>query len=249
MPAQLLAAVLCIILAVLCWILFTFHNDEPYQEGIAYLDAQQQKDVSALETSLNARRMQQLAQAVEEGRISVFSLFSNSIILGDSRALGFSEYGFLPESQVRAVLGYTIENASEFTDVVQSMQPDVIYLSYGVNDTAKNVGGNLGENGYAQVFEQQVDSLLAVSPNSKIVINSIIPVSEIGQEETVGWENIDAFNAQLADLAARRGWIFVDNNVLAANGTADIYEPDGIHFHKDFYPLWAEYMTSAAQAE
>lgn len=243
-PGVWITAVLLIVICVFCLFLLR-PGKTGTEQGISYLQNQQNKDISALQQSIDARRSEERRQAVEEGKVSVFSLFDNSVLLGDSRALGFSEYGFLPENQVKAALGYTIEDAARFKDEIAAAKPSVIYLSYGVNDVSKNVGGAAGQNGYASVFEQQVDNLLEADPGAKIVVNSILPVSEIGKAETEGWERIAQYNADLQALCERRGWVFVSNDALVQQDP-DAYERDGIHFQKYFYPLWAQNMLEAS---
>lgn len=229
-----------------CGVFFFTRSDSATASGIAYLNSQDAVNIDNLISETATKRRSRMLQAVEEGKSTIFSLYNNSLIFGDSRVYGFGSYGFVPEKQVLAEAGATIQNITDYIDVVQSTQPEKIYFSYGVNDMGLNIGEDRGENGYAAVFEEQIDQLLAVSPNSQIIINSIIPATPARIEESPRWGKTDEFNQQIKALCEKRGWTYVDNSALADGGNADIYQPDGVHFQTNFYPIWAQNMIFAA---
>ncbi|MDE5758924.1 MAG: hypothetical protein K2H85_09990, partial [Allobaculum sp.] len=91
---------------------------------------------------------------------SIWNLFDDAVFIGDSRVYGFMSYGFIPSTQVLAAGGYTIQNISEYLSSVALLQPEVIYLSFGINDMGLNIGQDEGENGYAKVYTCQIEALL-----------------------------------------------------------------------------------------
>lgn len=214
-------------------------------QGKTYLKDQSELDLTQLETSVNTVRAESWSKAVANGTASIYSAFADAVILGDSRADGFKYYGFLPESQVLTGVGDSIFNVKDNLDAIAAAQPSWVYIIYGTNDALHALGGN-EENGYADLVKEQVDSILEVSPASKIVLSSIIEVTPDKAAEDAAWQNIAAYNEQLKALCEEQGWIFVDNSTITQNGTADIYQDDGIHFSADFYPVWAENLIMAA---
>lgn len=50
------------------------------------------------------------------------------MILGDSRAVGFSYYQFLPENQVLAKNGATIDDIPDYMDQIVALNPSSIFF-------------------------------------------------------------------------------------------------------------------------
>ncbi len=217
------------------------------QPGLEYLTAQENIDLTQISSKVDERNRTDAMTRISnpDDIMSMWSLFKNTVLMGDSRVYGFMSYGFLPENQVLAAAGYTINNIPEFEDTIAAQQPSVIYLSYGVNDMGLNIGANEGENGYQAVYERNIKALLEKSPNSKIFVNSIIEPTPEALAKNPNWNKVDDFNRQIKEMCARNGWTYVDNSALSAGGTAPIYASDGVHFFSTFYEEWAKNMLMA----
>lgn len=231
-----------------CFYLFR----DPYKEARKYLTEQGQKDVTVLQTRLQEKRQQETEARIQEeirkidsGEQSVYSLFRNAVLLGDSRIYGFKSLGLLSYDQVFAEAGWTIDNIPGVVDAVTAQSPDVIYLSFGVNDMGMQIGRALGPDGYGQTYEQYVKQLLEKNPNAKVVVNSILDPTPQAIERSPNWANVADYNRQIREMCERNGWLYVDNASLTAGGNAPIYQEDGVHFLFDFYPQWARHMLSA----
>lgn len=240
-PVLIFSALLAACLILIVWNVFFGH--QRLKGGLDYLKSQDEQNLSEISSKVMANKSQKMVEAFHNGTRSVFSLFSDSVLIGDSRMYGFEAFDLVEPSRVLADAGYTINNVDDMVDEIRSLQPDVIYLSFGVNDMGLEIGSDLGENGYAQVYEQKVDELLSVSPNSKIVINSVIPVTDETVAKTERWAHDQEINDRLKELAQRRGWIYVDNYGISEDGHMADYADDGIHFQPSFYPVWAANMV------
>ena len=196
-------------------------------------------DFSQTESQISKRKRDELVASIEAGENDLFGFFSNSIFMGDSRVYGFWSYGWFPVERTFAEAGYTILNITDYLEEIEKLQPEYIILSYGMNDMGLQVGSDLGEDGYAQVYRDKIEAVLEKSPNSKIVINSIIPAAPSVVEANPKWGSWKDLNWQMKEMAEENGWIYVDNDALSPDGTADIYAEDGIHLQKSFYPVWA----------
>ncbi|MBD5424073.1 MAG: hypothetical protein HDR44_02985 [Allobaculum sp.] len=217
------------------------------QPGLEYLSTQENIDFTEISSKVDERNRADAMTRISnpDDIMSMWSLFKNTILMGDSRVYGFMSYGFLPENQVLAAAGYTINNIPEFEDTIAAQQPGVIYLSYGVNDMGLNIGANEGENGYQTVYERNIKALLEKSPNSKIFVNSIIEPTPEALAKNPNWNKVEDFNRQIKEMCERNGWTYVDNSALSAGGTAPIYASDGVHFFSTFYEEWAKNMLTA----
>lgn len=245
-PAPLvLLGILCLVVLYVGTRSFTRIIGSP-MNGVSYLERQEQAGQADIQNKITTLKLNQLGEAIESGETTIYSAFSDAVIFGDSRVVGFDVYGLLPSKQVFAAAGYTIRNITEFVENVEAMQPSYIYLSYGVNDMGLEVGSELGDDGYAQVYKEQIDALLAVSPHSKIVVNSIIECTPATVKSQPRWGDTGTYNQQIKQMCADNGWIYVNNSTISEGGKADIYASDGIHFLTDFYPVWAENMIRTA---
>lgn len=228
--------------ALLCLYVY-LSSRTSFDDGLKYLENQAKTDTKEIETEIVKKQDEELTAAVNNGEKDVFSLFNNSLILGDSRASGYSYYGFLPKSKVLADLGDTAYTISDHVQEVEAMQPRYIYISYGANDILSGLGAD-SENGYADLMEEQIDELLKVSPDSKIILNSILNVSNQALENNSAYQKIASYNQQLKQLAEKRGWTYIDNSSITNGGNAtEYYQSDGVHFISDFYYPWAKNMV------
>ena len=161
------------------------------------------------------------------------------LILGDSRATGFYLYGYLLESRVYAYNGATILNIDEWIDSIQQLQPQNIYIAFGMNDIKNNLN-NTSNGSYSQLLSEQIKKILNVCPQANIYVNSIIPASQsVTQSNSDLWSQIDVYNAQIQQACQDNGWTYIDNSSLVQDQSEPIYESDGIHFVSSFYEKWA----------
>ncbi len=208
-------------------------------KGIKYIKNQEKLETSEIESDLETLRQNEVKDAQENDTIDSFALLNDYVIIGDSRALGFSSYGFLPETNVLANTGDTVLKLSDWTDDLKSLQPTNIYISYGANDITNNLDGL--EGGYKEVYASEVKKVLEVCPNANIYINSIIPFSDTAISNNAALADYETYNNELKDMCETYGWTYIDNSSLVSGSD---YQSDGIHFASTVYSAWAANMTS-----
>lgn len=101
---------------------------------------------------------------------SMKARFSNALVLGDSITEGFVEYDFLRESSVIAELGMKVTDVTEKLDTIRTLNPQTVFLSYGMNDIAVT-GGD------AKVFKENYKEVLEDIRRSFQVLQSILILS------------------------------------------------------------------------
>lgn len=209
-------------------------------EGIAIIKAQEKQDTQTVEAKI--RKLDDQDQADEEAWASRTpkQIFVNSVVMGDSIAQAFADYDILDSSSVIAKIGVSIVDIDDAMATVEQLSPDAIFLSYGMNDIANT-------NGDTDMFKKQyadvIDELHEKLPNSRIFLNSIFPVQQIAIDEEPVYTHLGEYNEMLAELCDEKQITFIDNTSLAEE---QYYEPDGIHFIADFYPIWAARMAEVA---
>lgn len=210
-------------------------------KGIAYLEAQEKKDPADVDAAIQVIEQQRLEAQREEllqslisGEKDVWGMFQNAVILGDSRAVGFSYYGFLSDEQVFATSGERITQVPEHYDEIRAANPSYIYLCYGLNDIIFWDGAEAYAEGYAEVVEE----LQAEFPNATIIVSSIIAIYDPAFEKESDWYQLPEYSAAVERYCNENGIAFANTDDLCAEHS-DLWQPDGIHLMPDFYHYWA----------
>ena len=226
------------------------------QEGLSCLAQLAERDPAEVEKTVRMRKVEQLKEQTEEEnenavdeRIeeledsSVWEQFNDFVIMGDSRALGFSFYQFLDGNRVFAEGGDTIRDIPDRLDEVVMLNPAYVYLCYGLNDTGIGFWST-GEE-YAAEMDERITQLQEAIPGVTVIVNSILPATEAALEASPVWRKIPDFSSAVKALCEERGVPFVDNDALAEKYMADLWDEDGVHLQREFYPLWAKNMIIA----
>lgn len=244
-------------------------------QGVAYLEALEQQDPDAVDQILRQRRLEQLAREREEllrqikaGEQDPFPLFQDAVILGDSRAVGFFYYGFVDESRDLTGSGETILDIPKKLDTLQAMNPRYVYLAYGLNDIKIGHWGSL--QAHISEYLDRVQDIRERLPEAVIVISSVLPyhdpnartdgtgetpsssgsssTSSLTEADRKRLAQIPEWNRLMADAAREHGVIFVDNSAICQE-YENLWEKDGIHVFKSFYPHWGKNLIVAALEE
>lgn len=258
-PAVLLVAL--ILLAVRCG------RPEPEREsisptaaGVSYLQSLERQNPNEVDQILQEQRIQEIERLREErleqlesGELSVWSLFEDYVLLGDSRAVGFYFYEYLPESRVLADGGATILHLQEHIPDLREMNPASIFLCYGLNDVSIGIWNTPEE--YITDFAGILAELHAALPEAQVYISSILPAQDPAFDTDSSWRDIPQYSAAVGLMCGELDYChFVDCDSLAA-AYSDLWDVDGIHVQRDFYPHWAaaliteEYTRGLSAAE
>ena len=203
------------------------------KEGLAIIKAAEKENVKDIEKKINKLDTKDKLESQEASdEINYKSLFSSSVVMGDSISEAFTEYDLLNASSVVAKIGVELDELDDQIKTVADINPQVIFLSYGMNDV-------IATNGYKAVIDQLRKKL----PDTTLYVNSIFPVSAAKQEEKPVFQKIPEYNAALQKMCDENQIAFLDNTSLVSD---TYYEEDGIHFKADFYPIWLKRMAEVA---
>lgn len=178
------------------------------------------------------------------GNCSDKFLNARAMVIGDSTAEGLTAYGILDSSSVIWTRGRTIQYMKEDIGPVLNYKPDVLFLSYGANDLL-SWNGNV--DGYINAYSNVLDYLSSTLPNTRICINSVLPVSNEAKEKNSAYNYQEEFNTRLKELCGSRGITFIDNSFILNNSPdGKVYESDGVHPRPFYYRQWANNMITAS---
>ena len=231
----------------------TTEADEAIAAGIAYLEELEAKDPAEVmevrqaiyQAEIDAKRDQILLQ-LNNGTLDPFSLIKDYVLLGDSRAVGFWYRNFLDRSNVLADGGHTIRNLASYVDTIVAKNPSQIFLCYGLNDSSIGYWDSAEE--YVAEYMETVKTIQEKLPNATIVVSSILPAKDPAFQKSAKWRDIPQWSAALEAACKENGILFANCDYLAVS-YPNLWDPDGIHFRKEFYPYWASCLVATMLME
>lgn len=217
--------------------------------GIAYLESLEQKDPEAVmqvrqqiyQAKIDAQR-DQLIHQLANGTLDPFSMFKDFVLMGDSRAVGFWYRDFLEKDRVIADGGHTIRDIITNMDKLVELNPSVIFLCYGLNDSS--IGYWDTAEDYVTEYMETVKKIQERLPDATIVVSSILPAKDPAFQKSAKWRNIPQWSAALEKACKANNIPFANCDQLAEDHP-NLWDPDGIHFREDFYPYWASCLAQA----
>lgn len=192
--------------------------------------------------------------------------FADAVFIGDSRTDGLRLYSGIKDVDFLCYKGLTVFEVMEDKPVIETdggkigvlqaleqKQYAKIYLMLGINELGYNY-----DQGFADEYAAVVDKLKELEPDADIYLQSLIPVSTetckaTNQADYVNNEQIAVYNEIIENIAAEKEVYYVnvkeamvdENGELPADASSD-----GIHFHKEGYRVWYEYLkTHTAEEE
>ena len=230
-----LVLILLVILAVQgIWRLTSPRVDT--EQGVEYIKAAESEDIATIEQKISQLEQQ---DGGEDAR-SYKEKFASSVVMGDSITEGFSEYDVLNASSVVSKIGVHLNELDEQVQQVKELDPQVIFLAYGMNDVISTAGDT---DQFLEEYETLVDQLREEVPNAHIYVNSIFPVTDSAVKKEPELAQISEYNTALKGMCDEMQVGFIDNTELVED---QYYEEDGVHFRAEFYPIWAERMAEVA---
>ena len=214
-------------------------------EGIKIIKSLEEKDVVESEEQINL--VQSSLQGVNinkdnyNEKANLINKFSNSVILGDSRAESILSYEILNNSSVVAYKGRNLISAQKSGDINKAINlaPKNIFLTYGLNDV--QVYGNTSD--FIKEYEKIIKDIQMQLPNTKIYVNSIFRVNSKAISKSPALENVPQFNAAIMDMCNKLGLVYIDASSIVDDS---LYEGDGIHFKPEFNKRWVELLIQVA---
>ena len=131
-------------------------------------------------------------------------------------------------------------------DAVSVTVPKIMIVNFGINGAYY-----WGVDDFMEKYKTFIDVLLEKSPNSIVIIESIMPVSlsyEYG-EEGISNSKIDELNMALYKYAQEEGFYYpATNEVLKDDNNAlkDEYSEDGLHYNARGYEKILDYILTHA---
>ncbi|MBM6717930.1 hypothetical protein H6B15_14825, partial [Gemmiger formicilis] len=200
-----------------------------------------------------------LATVPEFGRVTT-EWFSDAAFLGDSLTVGFVDYEIdLDGARVLAYEGAspnnfvnrtTMKNANDEEeiplDILAADPPAKLYLLVGTNALASGTK----DESFLNYYGRLLDDLKSILPNTKIFVQSILPVRPEVLETSPGMatDHLNTINGSIRDMCAEKGCYYLDLASLFTDSegalTEEYAQPDGIHLTVSGYNAWVSYLCT-----
>lgn len=235
-----------IIIAVLIFVLVARNRKRQEEkklvsQGVSYLTELEQRDVKPIQEDIKKVHSTIGLELADSDENAVWASFTDAVILGDSRAVGFYYHEFMPEERVMAKGGGMITDVSEYTDQLKTLNPAQIFLCYGLNDIG--IGTWPEAEDYAEEYKAQVQLLHERLPDSEVFVNSVLPAFGAGLEADPDYPRVGEYNDALKAMCEEEGYHYIDNTQMAEDHK-DLYQEDGLHVETEFYKYWAANMLA-----
>ena len=134
----------------------------------------------------------------------------NYVLLGDSRFVGFSAYGFLEEDRVLANNGAVITKILDHLEEFERLAPEEVYIAFGINDILTGIWPT--PESYADEVLEEVTILREYAPDAAYCFSSILPAVGWALEENPVFEEVDAYNEAVRDMCARNDILYIEED-------------------------------------
>ncbi|MDE5869273.1 MAG: hypothetical protein K2H18_03490, partial [Muribaculaceae bacterium] len=166
------------------------------------------------------------------------------VFLGNSITDGghFNELFEMPNIKNRGISSDVINGVAKRITQVTKGHPKKIFLLIGINDVAQNHSVST----LLKRYEALVDSIQSQSPESKLYIQSIMPVNHsFKRYKTLYGKDkiITDFNKGLKTMAENKGVTYIDLWPFLADNNGRLkreYTNDGLHLSGAGYKAWTK---------
>lgn len=181
------------------------------------------------------------------------------IFLGDSTTYGLGYYDIVPESQVwtpesgtltlslwsTATIVYPDDDTQiSIKDALAKKQPEYMMITLGVNGVSF-----MDEKYFVTEYTKLVQTIQEASPNTKIILNSIYPVSaNYPTSKGITNDKINAANVWIERIANSTGTKFLDSESVLKDENGALVESyhngDFLHLNADSFKLVINYLRT-----
>lgn len=181
------------------------------------------------------KKAEKVAKGIENGTTSTASLFSDTLFVGDSIMVGFSDYRIADSGNVIAKVGASLNpHLSDSMQTIIDYNPEVLFLHYGLNEMSKD---EYQLEKFNEVLRDNLKVLKDNLPYTKIVMVFLWPVKDIAIESQDRLDRVPAYNEVIRSACVDIGIAYYENSAIFTDNS-DLYYKDGIHCDRSMYILW-----------
>lgn len=171
--------------------------------------------------------------------------FRRAVIAGDSIVEAITEYGLLDKSTVFAKIGLSVRDADEMIETLADAQPETVFLCFGLNDMELYLDN---AKRFTEDYKKCLEKLQKRLPFAGIFVCSVPTVTPEAVKKTPAYAYRDAYNTALKTMCDEKNISFIDSSFLLRE-RPKLYDHDGIHPVRSYYPKWLTFLADMAGLE
>ena len=209
------------------------------------------ESIEVVDTEIS--EIEQNKEEVYEFVQSDVSYLADALFIGDSRGVGLKEYGTLEGTTFFAIEGMSIHNLWKKTttvgdlgeialeDLLAQQSFGKVYIMLGYNELGYD------QTYSANRYKETLDRIHELMPDAIIYICSNLHVTEelSSSDEMFNNENINNYNAKLAEFADQKTFFYIEVNTPFDDETGSLpadYTDDKVHLYAKHYKEWSEWF-------
>ena len=202
--------------------------------------SQSQEEIDSVQNNQNSMVESNTNENNEE-EIDYIEKFSDSVILGDSRAETIILFKTLDNSEVVAYKGRNVITAQREGDIDKAINlaPKNIFLTYGLNDVELFDNSSIFINQYKNIIKK----IQAELPDANIYVNSIFRVGQNVADNIPAYKKIPEYNNELLNMCNELNVNYIDGDYIVSD---EFFEVDQIHFIVAFNKIWLNLFIEKA---
>ena len=167
------------------------------------------------------------------------SLFSDTIVIGNSRARSVLDSGILTENEVIFKWAATVDEMMDVTLQGARLYRGKTLFILGVNDLGyytSNVAG------FKRDYIALIDAYREINPDSDIYLQEIIPINEAYRYRWYNMDRVVDYNAAIREICEECDCTFVSSVVYAL--PEFLSDDTGAHYGRQYHIYWAQTMAN-----
>ncbi len=178
-------------------------------------------------------------------RETLVARFSGTAIVGDSMIDAIAAYGILDDSVIFSKIGASVSTAGEVLASMEAARPYAVFLCFGLNDM--DLYGDKVDR-FIKDYAACVKTLHEKVPFADVYICALSPVTEEAVQKTPAYKNIALYNREMKKMCEKTDAVFLDPSFILES-RPDLFDQDGIHPKKAFYPRFLTFLADMAGLE
>ena len=164
------------------------------------------------------------------------------VFFGDSIIRGGDFHKAFPHQKIvnLGCSGDTLPGMCNRLSMIQAVAPKKVFVMGGINGLTDYNLSNCVKN-YARLLEQ----LKCTSPNARIYVHSILPITKEKEKQICKNTTIQQFNHKIYALAEEKGAVYIDlYPCYEKDGQLNPeLSKDGLHLHPEAYEQWMQVIA------
>ncbi len=186
--------------------------------------------------------------------------FADAVLIGDSRTDGLRLYSGIRGVDFLCYKGLTVSEVMGDKPVIQTADGKIgvlqalaqkqygkVYLSLGLNELGYN-----DDPLFRDTYRAVVDKLQELQPDADIYLQLLIPIStqrckETNQPNYISNRQVAIYNDMIRAIAAEKRVYLLNVSEIYTDENGELFyelTSDGVHFRKDGYKRWYEYLKT-----